>query len=248
MAPAGRLTFVGCGDAFGSGGRFNTCMLVEIGAERFFVDFGGSSLIALKRLGIAYDAIDKILITHLHADHAGGLPSLLIEAMIVSRRTAPLTIAGPAGTGDWLNDLKDLMYPGSAGLRPRFDLEVIEMTPGRTCQVGALRVTPYPMRHTPQTHPTGLRVETGGKVFAYTGDSAWNDTIPALARGSDVFVTECYARDRDIALHMGLRDIVAHRDELDTGRLVLTHLGPDMLDVFPDIDAACARDGMSLRF
>ena len=47
-----RLTFVGCGDAFGSGGRFNTCFHVEAANTRFLIDCGASSLIAVKALGI----------------------------------------------------------------------------------------------------------------------------------------------------------------------------------------------------
>jgi ribonuclease BN (tRNA processing enzyme) len=57
-----KLTFVGCGDAFGSGGRFNTCFHVETAATRFLIDCGASSLVALKRLGIDRNAIDTILI------------------------------------------------------------------------------------------------------------------------------------------------------------------------------------------
>lgn len=243
-----RLTFVGSGDAFGTGGRFNTCLHVEIGAERFFVDFGSSSLIALKRLGIGYGEVGHILVTHLHADHGGGLPSLLLEAMIVSRRTAPLTIAGPPGMADWLAALQQRMYPGSDGLRPRFDLAVIEMPPGRGHRIGALDVTPYPMRHTPDTRPSGLRVETSGKTLSYTGDSEWTDDILALAGGADLLVSECYAYDRKVPMHMSYGDIRANRHRLKVGRLVLTHAGPEMLNPPPEVAEICARDGMTVTF
>ena len=68
------LQFVGSGDAFGSGGRFNTCFHV-VGAEtNFLIDCGASSLIAMNRFGIDRNAIDFILLTHFHADHCGGVP------------------------------------------------------------------------------------------------------------------------------------------------------------------------------
>src|ERR1700722_15513884 len=41
-----QVTFLGSGDAFGSGGRFNTCFLVEAAAASFLIDCGASSLIA----------------------------------------------------------------------------------------------------------------------------------------------------------------------------------------------------------
>ena len=47
-----RLQFVGCGDAFGSGGRFNTCFHVESAGGNFLIDCGASSLIAMKNLVI----------------------------------------------------------------------------------------------------------------------------------------------------------------------------------------------------
>ncbi len=47
-----RLTFLGSGDAFGSGGRFNTCFYVEADGTNFLVDCGASSLIAMKQCGV----------------------------------------------------------------------------------------------------------------------------------------------------------------------------------------------------
>ena len=50
------VTFVGSGDAFGSGGRFQTCILVDIPGLRFVIDFGASSLIALNKFVTAIPA------------------------------------------------------------------------------------------------------------------------------------------------------------------------------------------------
>ena len=202
----------------------------------------------MKRLGISYDDVDKILITHLHADHGGGIPSLLLEAMIVTRRSAPLTVAGPPGLCEWIEDLQLRMYPGSERLKRRFEFNVVEMSPGRAHRIGALDVTPYPMRHTPETKPTGLRIETSGKVFAYTGDSEWTDDIPALAHGADILVSECYSNTRKVPMHMSYDDILANRGKLGTGKLVLTHAGPDMLEPPTDTAETWARDGMVVAF
>ena len=58
-----QLRFIGCGDAFGSGGRFNTCFHVTGEHVNFLIDCGASSLPAMKRSNIARDEIDLILIT-----------------------------------------------------------------------------------------------------------------------------------------------------------------------------------------
>jgi ribonuclease BN (tRNA processing enzyme) len=91
------LRVLGCGDAFGSGGRFNTCFHVETSATRFLIDCGASALIAMRRFGVEPNGVETVFLTHLHGDHFGGLPFLILDAQLVSRRTAPLTIAGPPG-------------------------------------------------------------------------------------------------------------------------------------------------------
>lgn len=95
-----QLQFVGCGDAFGSGGRFNTCFHVTGERANCLIDCGVSSLIAMKKLGIRRNDIQAIFITHFHADHFGGLPFFLLDAQFLSKRTEPLLVAGPRGLED----------------------------------------------------------------------------------------------------------------------------------------------------
>jgi ribonuclease BN (tRNA processing enzyme) len=244
----GCVTFVGSGDAFGSGGRFNTCLHVDLGTAPFLVDLGSTSLGALKTLGIAYGDVETILVTHLHADHAGGIPSLLMESMIVTRRRRPLTIVGPTGLSRWIGDLGAIMYPGSQHLVPRFNLAVRELEAHGSAQVGDLTVRSFPMDHTPETHPMALRITNGQKTLAYTGDGAWSEAIVDLARGADLLVSECYAYDQRAPMHMTYRDIEANRERLEAARVILTHMGPDMLRHTADVTEQVAHDGLQVRF
>ncbi|MBV8431960.1 MAG: MBL fold metallo-hydrolase, partial [Solirubrobacterales bacterium] len=66
-----RLTFVGCGDAFAAGGRFQTSFYVEGGEEPLLIDCGATTLAALKRLGIDSTSIGVVVLSHLHGDHFG---------------------------------------------------------------------------------------------------------------------------------------------------------------------------------
>ena len=77
------------------GGRFNTCFHLTGARTNCLIDCGATSLVALKRLGIERNAIDLILITHFHADHFGGVPFFVLDAQFFSKRSRPLTIAGP---------------------------------------------------------------------------------------------------------------------------------------------------------
>ncbi|MET0531670.1 MAG: MBL fold metallo-hydrolase [Microvirga sp.] len=118
-----QLQVLGCGDAFGSGGRFHTCFHVSAGSASILIDCGASSLIAMRRFGVDPNTIQTVLISHLHGDHFGGLPFLLLDAQFVSRRTTPLTIAGPPSLSMRLQALRQTMFPGSTESDLGFPLE-----------------------------------------------------------------------------------------------------------------------------
>ena len=103
------MQFVGCGDAFGSGGRNNTCLHVIGNHVNFLIDCGASSLPALRRAGIARETIDMILITHFHGDHFAGLP-FFSGRCAISRRTRPLVIAGSPGIEVRLTQVMEALF------------------------------------------------------------------------------------------------------------------------------------------
>src|SRR5712664_2780055 len=141
-----QLQFVGCGDALGSCGRFNTCFHVTGERVNFLIDCGASSLPALKRLDIAPDAIDLILITHFHGDHFAGLPFLLLDAQF-TRRTRPLVIAGPDGIETRLAAVMEALFEHSSKTRQKFDLSIVALKPEERRTFGTIGVTPYPVVH-----------------------------------------------------------------------------------------------------
>ena len=121
-----RIRFLGSGDNFGSGGRFQACIHVDTGASRFLIDCGASSLIAMKRAGISSAAIDAILISHLHGDHFGGIPFFILDAQLISRRETPLVIAGPPGLKQRVHEAMEVFYPGSSGVERKFAIDYVE--------------------------------------------------------------------------------------------------------------------------
>ncbi|HYB70954.1 MAG TPA: MBL fold metallo-hydrolase [Candidatus Bathyarchaeia archaeon] len=238
------VRFVGSGDAFGSGGRFQTCIVVDGPGSRFAMDFGASSLIALAQQGIEPNSLDAILLTHLHGDHCGGVPFLLIDAMLGSRRRRPLIIAGPRALRARMDTIREALFPGSHVMTPAFPLEWIEMEPGRAHPVLDLLVTPQPARHTRETNPTALRVEVGGKVVTYTGDTEWTDEVAAAARGADLLIAESYFFDKPVKWHMNYPDITAHASRVGARRVILTHMSREMLARAGTVPEECARDGL----
>jgi ribonuclease BN (tRNA processing enzyme) len=238
------VRFVGSGDSFGSGGRFQACILVDGPHARVALDFGASSLIALAQQGIEPNSIDAIVLTHLHGDHCGGVPFLLLDAMLGSRRTRPLTIAGPRDLVRRLGEIREALFPGSHAMTPRFPLHWLELELGAPSPVLEAIVTARPARHTAETHPTALRVEIGGKVIAYTGDTEWTDDVAAVAHGADLLIAECYYYDKPVKWHLNYPAIAAHRQTCGARRLILTHMSREMLAHAADVPEECAHDGL----
>jgi len=238
------VTFVGSGDAFGAGGRFQTCILVDAPDTRFVIDFGASSLIALNKLGIDHNTIDAVVLTHLHGDHCGGIPFFLADAMLGARRDRPLIIAGPRQTRERIAAVNDALMPGMHVMEPRFPLEYKEIDVMRPTRIGELTVTSFPANHTGETNPTSVRVEVAGKTVAYTGDSAWTKHFPALAADADLFVCECYFHGKSVRFHTNYPDIQEHRDELTAKRMILTHFSREMMGYKDSVPEECAFDGM----
>ena len=239
-----RLQFVGCGDAFGSGGRLNTCFHVIGYDVNFLIDCGASSLPALKRLGIARDDIDLILITHFHGDHFGGLPFLLLDAQF-TRRTRPLVIAGPQGIETRLPQVMEALFENSSKTTPKFDLSVVALKPEETRSFGAVNVTPFAVVHGESGGPfLGYRIETKGRVIAYSADTEWTQTLLPLARGADLFIAEAYFYDKIVKNHLSLATLETHLPEIKPKRLILTHMSDDMLGRLDGLAHMAAHDGM----
>jgi len=243
-----KVTFAGSGDAFGAGGRFNTCFVVDAPKVRYAIDFGASSLIALNQAGIDHNSIDVIVLTHIHADHCAGVPFMLMDAMLGAKRKTPLIIAGPRDTVAMLNDVRDALFPGMDAMVPKFDIEYIEMDVMKPNKVGEnLTVTPYPALHTGETNPTSVRCEAGGKVVSYTGDSAWTKHMPALGKDADLLISECYFYEKPIRFHLNYPDVKEHWDEFGAKRIILTHFSREMMAHKDEIPEECAYDGLVVK-
>ena len=190
--------------------------------------------------------IDAVAITHLHGDHFGGLPFVILDARF-RRRTATLTIAGPPGTRARVDAAMENFFPGSTSITRRFAVEFVELTDGTRRSLGSLAVTPFEVIHASGAPAHALRIDDGARVVTYSGDTAWTDTLLAAARDADLFVCEAYTYDRVVKFHLDHATVRAHRDALRARRILLTHMGPDMLAHEDDAAFECAHDGMVIE-
>ncbi len=243
------VQIIGSGDAFGSGGRFQTCLLVEDSRGQFAVDFGPSSLVALKGKGIEPADLGMVVLTHLHGDHFGGLPFLLLDRQMRAECEAPLTITGPPGLTERLRALCDLLFPGVWDKGWRFALELIEIEPGEALDVLGRRVdTRLVVHSTGDAPPTAVRLRCDDKSIAFSGDTGWTEALIDIADNSDVFVCECYFFDKNPSKHhMNFATVQEMKDRLNTRRLVLTHMSDEMLCRLDEIDIETAYDGLTIH-
>src|SRR6266487_3943760 len=166
-----RVRFAGSGDAFGSGGRWQTCIHLAADRQVLLVDCGATSLVALKAQGLDPNAVGAVAVTHLHGDHFGGLPFLILDGQF-SRRSAPLLVAGPPGTRTRLAEAMETLFPGSSRARRRFPVEGTELAPaGTPAEPGAATVRGWQFEHACGAPPLALQVQLGGLRFAYSGDT-----------------------------------------------------------------------------
>jgi ribonuclease BN (tRNA processing enzyme) len=240
-----RLQVLGCGDAFGSGGRFHTCFHLTLASTCFLVDCGASALIAMRRFGVDPNAIETIFISHLHGDHFGGLPFFLLDAQFVSRRAAPLTIAGPPGLRRRLADAMEVLFPGSSTIERRFVTRTVELEPEAPATINGVAVTAYPVRHPSGAPAFALRLVGGcGKVLSYTGDTEWVEALLPAGRDADLLIAEAYTAERAVPFHLDWATLQRYLPALAPKRLLLTHMGAEMLARAPDLAAELAEDGL----
>jgi len=242
------VTFAGSGDAFGSGGRFQACIHVRRSgpAGAVLLDCGTTSVTALKRLDLDPGDVAAVFVSHLHGDHFGGLPFLILDGQF-SRRTGPLTVVGPPTTRSRLESAMECMFPGSSTVQRRFRLDVVEVEPGSTASVCGTEVAAWAVDHPSGAPALALRLTIDGKVIAYTGDTAWTSAIAQAADCADLLIAEAYHRIKAIPYHLRLADIEAHRAELTCRRIVLTHMSADMLSESGQPGYERAHDGLALR-
>jgi ribonuclease BN (tRNA processing enzyme) len=242
-----QLQFVGCGDAFGSGGRQNTCFHLTGHAVNVLIDCGATSLPALKRLGIMRDDIDLILITHFHGDHFAGLPFFLLDAQF-SRRTRPMVIAGPEGIETRLAQVMEALFEHSSKTKQKFDLSVVALAPEQRRTFGEVHVTPYPVVHGESGGPfLAYRIEAEERIVAYSADTEWTETLVPLAKDADLFIAEAYTYDRVVRNHLSLATLEVHLGDIQPKRLILTHMSDDMLGRLEQLDHTAAHDGMTVE-
>lgn len=238
-----RVTFLGTGNAFADGGRSHACILLTAPEGRMLLDCGGSSLPAIRR-ECDPGTIDAIAISHLHGDHFGGLTYVVMQAKYAPR-TRELVVGGPPSLQRRFEDASRALFDDFYRDLP-FPL-TFRTLGAAPIPLGPADVAALPVEHVADSEPHGLRVRIGGKLIAYSGDAVWSGALAPVADGADLFICEAtYHSDPD-PVHLSAEQLQAHRAELRTDRIVVTHLGKNAIANLSRLGFDHAEDGMTIE-
>ena len=242
-----RVTVLGAGDAFSSGGRRQSGYLVETQNSAFLLDCGTTTLLALKTLHIPAERIDCIAISHMHGDHFGGLPFLFLEYMYENPRSRPLHIAGPSGIRERVLDLHRAMYRELSERGLSFRLEFHELPPGQSATICGTEFFAFRVPHQEQDISLGYRVRVGKQSLLYSGDCGWNEDLVRYSQGTDLFICECCYFQTQVSFHVSYPQLVQHYPRLGCKRLLLSHIGREVLERMHEVNLECASDGLVIE-
>ena len=128
-----------------------------------------------------------------------------------------------------------------------FSIDFHEFRPGQRLELGPVSLDAFETLHQPHTCPHGLVVDTGAHKIAYSGDTGWFDELPGHVVGSDLFICECTYLRSDFGFHINHEELVAHKHELEVGRVMLTHLGAEMRERAGRAAFETADDGTVIK-
>jgi ribonuclease BN (tRNA processing enzyme) len=185
-----RLVTLGTGTISLAPARSCAGYLVEAGDVRLLLDCGSGVARRLAELGLPWQTISHVALTHFHIDHHGDLPSLVFawKYGFLPSRTLPVEIIGPVGTSALLERLAAAY--GDWLVAPGFPLTIREVAPDQPVELpGGLTLGCCKVPHTAES--VAYSVERAGRRIVYTGDTGPSDALAAWARGCDLLVCEC---------------------------------------------------------
>ena len=241
---AARVTFLGTGDTYNAGSRGHASYFVTTPDARFLLDCGATALQGLKREGFAALDLDAILLSHLHGDHFAGIVFFFLAFLYETPRQRPLTLVGPPGTERRVRDLFQAMYHDLASRPLPFRLDFVEVQPGARTEIGAIDLLPFRVPHQKSEVSLGFRVNVDGKTILYSGDTGWTDDLIRQSEGADLLISECCFFENRLPIHLDYPRLHENRHRFSVRRMILTHLGREVLAHRDEVEIELAGDGL----
>ena len=191
--------------------RAEPANVLEVNGNYYLFDSGEAVLRQLQGARIKPEQIRAAFISHHHLDHNAGLAELLMYRW--TKASTPLGVYGPPGTADMvkgiltgnrITELSPIVVDGApkqvlAKSAQGTDFPLATPNPVEVYNDGVIRVLAVTNTHFnfDPSSPEGkiarsysYRIETSGRIYAYTGDTGESAAVTALAKGADLLISE----------------------------------------------------------
>ncbi|MNO94595.1 ribonuclease Z [compost metagenome] len=220
-----QLEMLGTGSAFAKSYYNNNALLYD---EQFtlLIDCGVTASLALHQLGKSFDTIDAVIITHIHADHVGGLEELAFKMKYLYNRKMTLYIAEDLVQPLWENTLKGGCYQEGeiTSLQDIFDVRPLQPLQPQYISEQIL-VEIIPTKHIPGK--ASYSVYLNESIF-YSADMTFDPTLLrhlVEERGCKTILHECQLQGPG-AVHTTLQELLTLPQEIQE-KIYLMHYGDE---------------------
>lgn len=223
-----RIKFLGTGSAQTSHNRFHSSFLISFSNHNLLVDCGDGISKAILKQNINFNSIDSILISHFHADHFSGLPSLVTQMKLLSRKNA-LIIFVHSSEKDFLEDF--IFHSYLFKERMTFNLIIVSFDEGKEVLLSDdLKFTSKFNSHLDKYKKYDQQSRLGFASLSflfkdeentciYTGDIGSENDLYIIDQKVNWFITE--------TTHIKSENIINLIDKLDPIKIILTHISDD---------------------
>ncbi len=215
-----RLIFLGTSNAIPDENHENTHMLLVGNKRIVLIDCVDSPILRFQKVGVDFNLLTDLVLTHFHPDHVSGVPQLLMNMWLMGR-SRPLDVYGLHHTLDRIEDLMGF-YGWSEW--PNFFPVVFHRLPAQemipVLEGEEFRILAAPVQHFIPT--IGLRIEffKTGKILAYSCDTEPCPQVLHLAEGSDLLIHEATG---PFPGHSSAAQAGKAASQVETGALYLIH-------------------------
>ena len=212
-----KVTMLGTGVGIPQHGRSQAAVLVE-NDQTLLLDCGAGTLLRLDEVGAALEALDTVVLTHLHLDHVSDLLALANARYLADM--PGLLIYGPQGTEVYFRIAKSL-YPNLE----KMAVAVQELLPMDSFSLKGFDIFVEEARHS--VTALAYRLETEEKVIVYSGDTEPCSRVASLAKEADLLIHECsFPEPFDVSNHTTPKKLGSMIKNQGIKSVVLTHLYP----------------------
>ncbi len=233
------LTVLGSGGTWPRPSGATSGYLLRRDGYNLWIDAGSGTFSRLQE-HIAIGDIHGVLITHAHPDHFVDVYPCFYARYYGELGELGLPLVAPE---DFWGHMSSLVSEDGDDVAARC-FDVRPTSPGAEFELGPFRIRSFEMTHI-GVQALGYRIESGGSVLAYTGDTGPSDEVVKLASGADVFLSEATWRHSDdlLPFHMSARQAGEHAARAGAGSLVLTHIWPTLDPEDSKAEASATFDG-----